>query len=377
MGYALIYEETAPAAVDRLPDLARKGRGAISNEVGRFEPQVRDTEDDGWGTLSDDWAMPARLATEVAIDASRSVIARNQSPDIPFDRSINPYRGCEHGCVYCFARPSHAFLGLSPGLDFETRLFAKPDAATLLRRELRKPGYRCETIALGTNTDPYQPVEKDLSITRSVLQVLSDCDHPVSIVTKSALVTRDIDILADMAQRGLASVLMSVTTLDRGMARTLEPRAPTPFRRLAAVEALAEAGIPVGVLTAPIIPAINDHEIEAILRRAADAGATTASYVLLRLPLEIKELFEEWLRAHFPGRADRVLSLIRQSHGGALYRAEFGTRMRGSGAYADMIRKRHRLACDRLDLSASRAAWTLDTGKFRPPAMPGDQMSLF
>lgn len=377
MGHALTYDETAPSVADRLPDLARKGRGAVSNEVGRFEPQTRHAEDDGWGSLAEDWATPARLATDVAVDASRTVIARNQSPDIPFDRSINPYRGCEHGCVYCFARPSHAFLGLSPGLDFETRLFAKPDAAAVLRRELRKPAYRCETIALGTNTDPYQPVEKDHGITRSVLEVLSDCNHPVSIVTKSSLVTRDIDILADMAKRKLASVLISVTTLDRGLARVLEPRAPTPFRRLAAVEALAESGVPVGVLTAPIVPAINDHEIEAILRRAADAGASTASYVLLRLPLEIKALFEEWLRAHFPDRADRVLSLVRQSHGGALYRAEFGTRMRGTGAYAEMIRKRHRLACDRLGLSASRAAWNLDTGTFRPPSLPGDQMSLF
>lgn len=380
MGHALTYGEMLPDPATgtlgaRLPDLARKGRGAVSNGTGRFEPCDRTREDDGWGSLSEEWSP--RLETEVAVDAARTVITRNQSPDLPFDRSINPYRGCEHGCVYCFARPSHAFLGLSPGLDFETRLFEKPNAAALLTAELRKPGYRCDTLALGTNTDPYQPIERDRGITRSILQVLSDCNHPVSIVTKSALVTRDIDILADMAQRRLVSVLLSVTTLDRDLARTLEPRAPTPFRRLAAVEALADAGVPVGVLTAPIIPAINDHEIEAILRRAADAGAASAAYVLLRLPLEIKHLFAEWLRCHFPERAGRVMSLIRQTHGGALYKADFGTRMRGSGAYADMVRKRHRLACERLGLVASRAATVHDASRFTPPALPGDQMSLF
>ena len=268
--------------------------------------------------------MP-RLATTVTKDASRAVIARNQSPDIPFEQSINPYRGCEHGCVYCFARPTHAWLGLSPGLDFESRLFMKPDAAQVLERELRSPKYVCRTIAMGTNTDPYQPLERRERITRQILEVLSDFNHPVSIVTKSALVTRDIDILSDMAARGLASVFVSVTTLDRTLARRMEPRAATPERRLETLAALAAAGIPTGVMAAPMIPALNDMEMERILARAADAGAAAAGYILLRLPLEIKALFAEWLETHYPDRAARVTRIVRESRGGKTVRRALWT----------------------------------------------------
>jgi len=303
------------------------------------------------------------------------VIARNQSPDVPFDRSVNPYRGCEHGCVYCFARPTHAWLGLSPGLDFETRLYAKPDAPALLRRELARKGYQCDTLAMGTNTDPYQPIERELRITRGILEVLAEHDHPVMIVTKSDLVVRDLDILGPMAARGLAKVGLSVTTLDRTLARTLEPRAPRPDKRLAAIRACADAGVPASVLVAPVIPAINDHEIEAILEASKAAGAETASWVMLRLPLEIAELVTEFLRAHFPDRADRVLSLVRQTRGGALYDAEWGQRMRGDGPYAQMIAHRFRAACRRLGLG--RRTPGLDVGRFAAPKPPVAQLSLF
>ncbi|NNG03945.1 MAG: PA0069 family radical SAM protein [Inquilinus sp.] len=357
---------------DRLPDRPRKGRGAVSNRSGRFEATVAEAVDDGWGTAGEDHLPPLR--TTLTIDRARAIITRNQSPDVPFDRSINPYRGCEHGCVYCFARPTHAFLGLSPGLDFETRLFYKPDAAALLDRELRKPGYRPRTIAMGTNTDPYQPVERELGITRSILEVLARFDHPVGIVTKSSLVLRDLDILGPMAAKRLARVAVSVTTLDRGLARRLEPRAATPPRRLAALKVLTAAGVPTTVMAAPMIPGLNDHELEAILAAGAERGVDQASYILLRLPLEIKELFEEWLRSHAPDRADRVLSLMRQSRDGALYRAKFGTRMRGTGPFADLLSARFKRGCARLGLN--KRHWTLDTGRFTVPPAKGDQLRL-
>ncbi|NQW10727.1 MAG: PA0069 family radical SAM protein [Alphaproteobacteria bacterium] len=369
--------DTDPSAYDiideRLPDRPIKGRGAVSNHVGRFEALSGERVDDGWDDPERN--DPPRLRTTVGIDASRTVIARNQSPDVPFDRSVNPYRGCEHGCVYCFARPTHAYLGLSPGLDFETRLFAKPDAPTLLRRELARPGYVCDTLALGTNTDPYQPIERDRRITRGILEVLAEHEHPVMIVTKSDLIIRDLDILRSMAAKDLATVALSVTTLDRGLARTLEPRAPRPDKRLAAIRACAEAGVPVSVLVAPVIPAINDSEIEAILEAAAEAGATSAGWVLLRLPLEIKDLVEEFLCAHFPDRADRVLSLVRQTRGGALYEPAWGKRMTGEGPYAQMIAQRVRLACQRLGLT--RRTVGLDTTRFATPRPDRGQMSLF
>ena len=347
------------------------GRGAFSNGSGRFENEHRVLIDDGWGTLDDE--APA-LKTSVGIDATRSIIARNVSPDLPFDRSINPYRGCEHGCIYCFARPTHAYLGLSPGQDFEARLFAKPKAATLLAAELRRPGYSVKTMALGTNTDPYQPIDGRFQITREILKVLRDFRHPVAIVTKSNWVLRDIDILAEMASMNLARVAISVTTLDRKLARTMEPRAPTPERRLEAMRSLSAAGIPTAVMTAPVIPALNDHEIESILERSYEAGARNAAYVVLRLPLEIKDLFAEWLEAAQPGRAKHVMSLIRSMRGGKDYDAEWGKRMKGTGVYADLIAKRFKLACDRLGLNQW---WTpLRTDLFKPTPARGDQLRL-
>ena len=354
------------------PELARKGRGAISNRAGRFEPHQREAVDDGWPLDAGD---PPPPPTTVSVDRSRGIIARNTSPDVPFDRSINPYRGCEHGCIYCFARPTHAFLGLSPGLDFETRLFYKPDAARLLEDALRDPKYTCSAMAMGTNTDPYQPIEKEYRVTRSVLEVLDRFHHPVSIVTKSALVARDIDILGRMAARGLARVCVSVTTLDRALARTLEPRAPTPARRLQTLRRLSEAGIPTGVMAAPMIPGLTDSELEEILSAAREAGADIASYTLLRLPLEIADLFAEWLRTHQPARAARVFSLIRQSRGGKIYDASFGRRMRGAGPLADLLRKRFDVACRRLGFDGERPR--LDTASFRRPPRRGDQMDLF
>jgi DNA repair photolyase len=367
-----------PALADAVPPaLPFKGRGAISNRTGRYEKQERVAVDDGWErspAAGEEEDAPALPRTSVAIDATRTIIARNDSPDIPFDRSINPYRGCEHGCVYCFARPTHAYLGLSPGLDFETKLLMKPDAARLLERELRNPRYRCDVMAMGTNTDPYQPIEREHRITRQILEVLRAFNHPVCIVTKSALITRDIDVLADMAKCNLASVGVSVTTLDRDLARVMEPRASTPPRRLAAIAALAAAGIPTSVMVAPIIPALNDSEIERILAAAAAAGACSADYVLLRLPLEIKELFEEWLDAHAPAKARRVLDLVRQTRDGQLYDSTFGRRMSGTGPVAQLVRQRFRLACRRLGLDRRRLA--LDVTRFRPPPAVGDQLTL-
>jgi DNA repair photolyase len=360
--------------VDPRPDTPRKGRGALSNRSGRYETHERVAVDDGWQAPAGD-DDPAPLRTSVGIDSSRTVIARNASPDVPFDRSINPYRGCEHGCVYCFARPSHAFLGLSPGLDFETRLFAKPEAARLLEAELARPSYRPAVIALGTNTDPYQPLERRLGITRQVLEVLRRARHPVAIVTKSNLVERDLDILAEMAAERLVRVLISVTTLDSALARKMEPRAPRPALRLAAVRRLAQAGVCVGVLAAPMIPALNDAELEAILEAAAAAGADSASYVLLRLPLEIKDLFAEWLATHFPDRKDRVLSLLRQTRGGRLYDPQWGARMKGRGPYAELLARRFELACHRFGLN--RADWDLDASRFARPRADSGQLALF
>src|SRR3954471_1557687 len=326
------------------PDLLR-GRGALSNAVGRYEKQTRVLVDDGWddGWRAEDGTPPA-LRTEVLHDATRSIIARNKSPDLSFDQSINPYRGCEHGCIYCFARPSHAYLGLSPGADFESRLFAKPNAAQLLVKELSAPGYVPRVIAMGTNTDPYQPLEKKLRITRSILEVLRDFRHPVAIVTKSPLILRDSDILSEMAAMGLAKAALSVTTLDRKLARVMEPRAGTPARRLQAIAALAAAGVPASVMFAPAIPALNDHEMETVLAAAAEAGARGAGYVLLRLPLEIKDLFREWLEANVPGRAKHVMTLVRQMRGGKDYDSNWNTRMTGTGPYAQMMSRRFHMA---------------------------------
>lgn len=360
-----------PDPTAALPDRAIKGRGAISNPTGRFEPARRFAVDDGWG-LEEDEAPPLR--TTVGIDASRTIIARNQSPDVPFDRSVNAYRGCEHGCVYCFARPTHAYMGLSPGLDFESRLFAKPDAARLLERELGRQGYQPKTIAIGTNTDPYQPVEREYRIMREVLEVLEAYGHPVGIVTKSALVTRDIDILSRMAARGLAKVALSVTTLDRRLARAMEPRAATPPKRLEAVRALAEAGVPASVMIGPVVPGLNDMEIERILESAAAAGAREAGYILLRLPLEVSPIFKDWLLRHYPDRFRHVMSLVRSMRGGKDYDSEWGKRMRGSGPYAWQIGRRFELAAKRLGLNAERRQ--LRTDLFRAPSRQGEQLVL-
>lgn len=349
---------------------APRGRGALSNPEGRFEPYRHEGADDGWGVLEEE--LPP-LATRVFTDRARTIITRNRSPDIPFEQSINPYRGCEHGCPYCYARPSHAYLGLSPGLDFETILFAKPEAAERLRTELGRPGYRVRPIAFGTNTDPYQPIERRLRIMRGLLEVLAACEHPLTIVTKSALVERDLDLLAPMARKDLIGVFLSITTLDRTLARRLEPRASAPWRRLESVRRLSAAGVPVGVMFAPVIPALNDSEMEAVLAAAAERGARFAGYTLLRLPHEVKDLFREWLAAHYPLKAAHVMSLIRQARGGRENDPRFGARMRGQGEYAQMLAQRFRLACRRLGLNREELA--LDTTRFRPP--PPAQLGLF
>ena len=348
----------------------RRGRGAQSNHSGRFETERRTAFDDGWETMGD---LDA-LKTDVYEEPARSVITRNKSPDISFDQSINPYRGCEHGCIYCYARPSHCYIGHSAGLDFETKLYAKTNAAELLERELARKAYAPRVIALGTNTDPYQPIERRYEITREILEVLERANHPVGIVTKSALVVRDLDILSRMATRGLAKVALSVTTLDRKIARAMEPRAATPAKRLEAVSALSQAGVPVSVMVAPIVPGLTDSEIERILEAARDAGATEAGYVLLRLPLELKDVFREWLEGAFPDRAGRVINLLRSMHGGEDYRAEFNLRQKGSGPYADQIALRFRLALKRLGLNTRRQS--LRTDLFRAPVAKGGQMSL-
>ena len=349
----------------------RRGRGARSNESGRFEAGVTQATDDGWESL----ALLDAFKTDVREDKAKSIISRNDSPDISFDRSINPYRGCEHGCVYCYARPSHCYLGHSAGLDFESILYVKSNAAALLEAELAKPGYAAQTIALGANTDPYQPIERERRISRAILEVLAKTRHPVGIVTKSALVTRDIDILAPMAAQGLAKVAISVTTLDRHVARAMEPRAATPQRRLDAIRQLTAAGIPVTVMVAPIIPGLTDHEIEPILTAAREAGARDAGYVLLRLPLEIKDLFREWLAEEFPDRAKKVIGLLQSMHGGKDYVAEFGLRQRGSGPYAELIGKRFTMARKRLGMAGERFA--LRTDLFERPSLRGEQLALF
>ncbi|CAH1648778.1 MULTISPECIES: PA0069 family radical SAM protein [unclassified Chelatococcus] len=349
----------------------RRGRGAVTNPAARYEPIQREDVDDGWGTIDE---LPP-FKTEVGIEKARRIITRNNSPDISFDRSINPYRGCEHGCVYCFARPTHAYMGLSPGLDFESKLFAKPEAAVLLKRELAATGYQPQTLAIGTNTDPYQPIERQYGIMRNILEVLAETNHPVGIVTKSALVTRDIDILAPMAAKGLAKVAISVTTLDAKLARSMEPRAATPSKRLETIERLAAAGIPVTVLVAPIIPAINEAEIETILERTHAAGAREAGYVLLRLPLEIKDIVSDWLIANHPGKARHVLSLIRSTRNGKDYDARWGERMVGNGPYAWMIGRRFEIAAARIGFNKQRRR--LRTDLFTPPKPATEQLSLF
>lgn len=347
-----------------------RGRGATGNPDNRYAEHARAAFDDGWGSLD---AEPAPLRTELLVDSCRSVINYNDSPDLPFDRSINPYRGCEHGCVYCFARPSHAWLGLSPGLDFESRLFHKPDAPALLRRELARPGYRCAPIALGINTDAYQPVERRLGLTRALVEVLAEHGHPFSVVTKSALIERDIDLLAPLAEQGLVQVAVSVTSLDRALARRLEPRAAAPERRLESIRRLSAAGIPVTVLAAPMIPFLNDHELEAILAAVHAAGAVEAGYVLLRLPHEVKDLFRDWLAVHAPLKAERVIGRLRDCRGGRDYDSRFGHRMRGEGEYADLLSRRFHLAHRRLGFAG---APVLDCGRFRVPGR-AEQLDLF
>jgi DNA repair photolyase len=362
--------ESFPPEAGGIPAGRRHGRGAQTNRSGRYEPIAYEPIDDGWESLAE---LDA-LSTEVQEVPARRIITRNESPDIGFDRSINPYRGCEHGCIYCFARPTHAFLGLSPGLDFETKLFAKTNAAAALERELADPRYQVETIAIGTNTDPYQPIERRYRIMRRILEVLSAANHPVGIVTKSALVLRDLDILKSMAERGLVKVALSVTTLDRRLARAMEPRASTPDKRLETLGRLVDAGIPAAVMTAPVIPGLTDMEMERILERAASVGVKNAGYVLLRLPLEIGDLFAEWLKANCPDRAKRVLSLMRSTRGGKLYDAKWGERMRGDGPFAWMIGRRFEIAAERLGMN--KHSVELRTDLFTPPALPGQQLRL-
>ena len=349
----------------------RRGRGTVSNSTGRYEPLARIAFDDGWQGLEE---LPP-FQTSVTADSTRKIITRNDSPDISFDRSINPYRGCEHGCVYCFARPTHAYLGLSPGLDFESKLFMKPNAPELLERELSAPGYEPKTIAIGTNTDPYQPIERRYKIMRRILEVLESAGHPVGIVTKSALVLRDLDILARMAKRNLAKVALSVTTLDPKLARIMEPRAATPARRLDTLRQLAKAGVPTAAMVAPIIPAINDAEIERILEAVAAAGVHHAGYVLLRLPLEIRDLFSEWLKENFPDRHDHVFKLVRDTRGGKDYDSKWGKRQTGTGPVAWMIGRRFEVACERLGFNAARHKLT--TEHFQPPRPASRQLDLF
>lgn len=349
----------------------RRGRGATINPGGRYEAEQRVAEDDGWGSLEE---LPP-FSTEIAYEKARNIITRNDSPDISFDRSINPYRGCEHGCVYCFARPTHAYLGLSPGLDFESKLTAKPDAAALLEKELSSPSYQPRTIAIGTNTDAYQPIEKKLRLMRQILEVLAKFNHPVGIVTKSALVQRDIDILAPMAEKGLVKVALSVTTLDPKVARGMEPRAASPPKRLETIRKLSEAGIPVTVLVAPIIPAINEHEIERILDAAKAAGAQEAGYVLLRLPLEVRDIVQEWLLTHHPDKLRHVMSLIRSTRAGKDYDSQWGQRMVGSGPYAWMIGRRFEMAAERIGFNTTRRR--LRTDLFVKPEKEKAQLSLF
>jgi len=352
------------------PPMRRKARASLSNAAGRYE-MAREGVDDGWTQELPEVVIP----TEVREEAVRSLITSNRSPDLPFDRSINPYRGCEHGCIYCFARPTHAYLGLSPGMDFETRLVARPNAAEVLRKELSAPRYRAAVLALGTNTDPYQPCERDYGITRACLEALSEFSHPVAIVTKGAMVERDLDILAPMAAKGLVRVGISVTTLDPGLSRRMEPRAPLPARRLAAIRRLTDAGVPVRVMASPIVPGLTDHELEALLAAGAEAGADAASWIMLRLPREVSELWQEWLAEHEPGRAAKVMARLREMHGGRDYDPRWGHRMRGEGRYAEMIAQRFKAGCKRLGLQERTPELRADL--FARPPQPGDQLALF
>lgn len=366
-----------------------KGRGAGINPEGRFETVVREALDDGWHrspaageargeSQEADEPIPP-LKTHVTVEYAKSIISRNGSPDIPFSQSINPYRGCEHGCAYCYARPTHAYLNLSPGLDFETRLFAKVNAAELLRAELARPRYACEIIALGANTDPYQPIEREYRITRQVVEVLAECNHPLGIVTKNALVERDIDLLAPMAPKNLVNVFISLNNLDHAIARRLEPRCSAPARRLEAIRRLAAAGIPVGVIVAPVIPFLTDDQIERVLEAAYEAGAREAGYTLLRLPHEVKDLFRHWLETHYPLKAKHVMSRVNAMRGGRDNDPQFGSRMRGSGEFADLLRRRFDVACERLGFNTGRRNGSLDTTQFKPPVARGkqNQLSLF
>jgi DNA repair photolyase len=362
------YSDQLPAAMR-----AQVGRGAVSNPAGRFESATVAAVDDGW--LQPDEELP-RLQTTVQVDHSRSIITRNDSPDVPFTQSINPYRGCEHGCVYCFARPTHAYFNLSAGLDFETRLFYKPDAVKLLTAELAKPGYRCQTIALGTNTDPYQPIEREHRLMRGILELLQQCQHPVSIVTKGSLIERDIDVLSDMASRNLASVAISITTLRNELKRTLEPRAASPAARLRVIRSLRAAGVPVTVMVAPVIPLLTDHELEHILEAAAEAGANQAGYLVVRLPFEVKQLFRDWLNAHEPLKAQHVMSLLNQMRGGRDNDPRFGFRQTGMGVYAELLAKRFAVACQRLGFNQGERN-RLDVTQFVRPGGDSPQLQLF
>ncbi len=376
---AILMEMRQPSGLDlaalgtgkltSLPQLER-GRGARVNPGARFDQQAKAYVDDGWETL----AEPQKLRTEIFTETPKTIIARNQSPDISFDRSINPYRGCEHGCVYCYARPTHAYMGLSPGLDFESKLFVKPNAAALLREELTATNYQPATIALGANTDPYQPIERDYRITRQVIEVLQEFNHPFGIVTKSASVLRDLDIFQPMAAKGLVKVAISLTTLDSDLARRMEPRASTPMKRLSALEILSKAGIPTVVMMGPVIPGLNDSEIENILKAARNAGVKEAGYTMLRLPLEVKEIFKDWLEKEYPDRAAKVMALIKSVRGGKENDPNFGTRMAGQGPYAWTIGRRFQLAAQRLGLNTNRVK--LRTDLFAKPPRPGEQMSL-
>ncbi|MET0264988.1 MAG: PA0069 family radical SAM protein [Duganella sp.] len=372
-----------PKLAQRYPILLHKGRGAASNLQGRYEVNTRETFDDGWSDGEDDDGS-AQLQTEVVSETAKTILSRNASPDLPFSVSLNPYRGCEHGCIYCFARPTHSYLGLSPGLDFETRIFAKTNAAQLLRQELAKPSYVPEAIALGVNTDAYQPCERNLKITRGVLEVLHECNHPVGLITKSSLIERDIDLLSAMAAKGLASAAITITTLDSAIARTLEPRAATPARRLRTIRTLSDAGIPVGVSIAPIIPFVTEPDIERVIEAACEAGALHVNYVVLRLPWEVNPLFQQWLEAHFPERAQRVMNRVRDMRGGKDYQADFANRMHGEGVWADLIKQRVEKTVRRLGLAKRMIRFRqLEVGRFRRPlsvpavARGGGQMELF
>ncbi len=356
--------------MSRRPPDPPRGRGALSNPDNRFEPYARENADDGWKPF----VLESEIRTILTRDSSRTVISRNDSPDVGFSQSVNPYRGCEHGCIYCFARPTHAFLGLSPGLDFESRIFTKDDAPELLKKELSRPSYRCEPLAVGINTDAYQPTEARLGITRRILEVLREADHPVSLVTKSSLVERDLDILVPMAARNLVHVLVSITTLDPELARTLEPRAAVPQRRIETLRTLSSSGIPVGVMVAPVIPFLTEHELEPILSQAREAGARSAGYILLRLPLELKDLFREWLDEHVPLSADHVMNRMKEFHGGQEYDSRFGIRMHGTGPFAEILNQRFRVAARRLGFPGLPP---LDTGRFLAPPRPGKTKPLF